>query len=113
MNQDRIPINIQDLNDMMDNDHVLIRECFEDFSREYPKSLENIGSAIDGNDARALERAAHGFKGTLRYLAAKTAADLSYQLEMMGKKGDLDGARKVYESLSVECGNILVFVKSY
>ena len=38
------PVNIDELNEIMDNDEELIRECFEDFLEDYPdlKANENM-----------------------------------------------------------------------
>ncbi len=92
-------VDLDELMEIMDNDTELIKECFDDFISDSPEMLQKIKDAIDGNDAENLGKSAHALKGSLKYLAANTAADIAYQLEAMGSKGDTKLAEEPYHKL--------------
>ena len=102
-----------ELNEIMDNDIALIKECFNDFIIEYPQILSDIKKAIKSQDASRLGTSAHKLKGSLKYLAAKPAAEIASQLEYMGKKETLDKSQDIYINLETECQKLQVFMEAY
>jgi two-component system, sensor histidine kinase and response regulator len=56
--------------------------------------MAQIRDAISQRDARSLERAAHTLKG-----AAAAVADAARRLEIMGRTGELTGAKSVCTEL--------------
>lgn len=113
MNDSNSPINMKELLEIMDDDQALLRECLDDFISDYPDMLHKIQSTIDQGHCAGLEQAAHAFKGTLAYLAAHSASEAAYQLEFMGKTGDLTQARDVFSILKEECLKIQDFISTY
>jgi HPt (histidine-containing phosphotransfer) domain-containing protein len=105
-----LPIDMDELREIMDGDEALLSECLEDFVGEYPEMLGGIKDTIDSRDASGLNKTAHAFKGTLKYLAAGEAADAAFQLEQMGKDGNLDGADESYRGLVEACERLKGFV---
>ena len=67
-------------------------------SRKSPRSSwtstrvrwSDIHTALATGDASALERAAHGLKGSVANFGARAAVDAAFQLEQLGKAGKLD-----------------------
>ena len=104
------PIDMDELMEIMGEDDELLKECLDDFIDDYPEALEGIKKAIDAGDPSALNGNAHGFKGTLKYLAAEEAADAAFQLERMGKDGNLDGAEESYRQLLAACERLKGFI---
>lgn len=102
-----------ELNEIMDNDMELIKECFNDFIIEYPQMLSDIKKAIKSQDASHLDTSAHKLKGSLKYLAAKAAAEIAYQLEYMGKNESLDNSQDIYIKLEIECQKLQAFMEAY
>ena len=70
-------------------DMVLLREIAELFVQECPQLLKEIRHAIDHGDAHALERAAHGLKGSVANFGAGRAVDAAFELEKLGRAGTL------------------------
>lgn len=108
-------VNLEMLNEIMDNDDELIRECFADYKSDYSESLAGIKEAIDGNDAESLHKRAHAFKGSLKYLAADTAADFALELEQMGRSEEIiqDEAKAIYSNLVTACEDLVKFIDNY
>lgn len=106
-------IDMNEIREIMDDDRQLIKDCFIDFIEEYPKMLLKIKNAIDKEDLEELNTSAHKLKGSLKYLAAKPAADIAYKLEDMGKRGDVENARNELENLTHACDALKVFMASY
>ena len=104
------PIDMEELLEIMDGDEELQTECLEDFVGDYPEMLADIRDAVDAGDPSALNGSAHAFKGTLKYLAAGEAADIAFQLESMGKNGNLEGADETYRLLVEACERLKGFI---
>ena len=105
-------INMEELLEIMSGDEELLQECLEYFVGDYPEMLGNIKDAIDAGDPSGLDRNAHAFKGTLKYIAAGKASDIAFQLERMGKDGNLDEAEDTYLLLAQECERLKGFIKN-
>ncbi len=59
------------------------------FLRSLPNRLEQLGQAIERQDARAVRRVAHTLKGSSSQFGAAKLEELCQQAEDMGKKEDL------------------------
>jgi two-component system sensor histidine kinase/response regulator len=70
----------------------LLKEIAALFLDEYPRELDGIRKALAAGDAHALERAAHGLKGSVANFGARAAVDSAFQLEQFGRAGKLDQA---------------------
>lgn len=107
------PIDLDELLEIMDHDDELLKECLADFVNDYQEMLNQIRSAIQSNNGDDLEISAHAMKGSLRYLAAFTAAGFALQLETMGKSGGTDGVFDHFANLENECERIRSFIDRY
>ncbi|MGA7853819.1 MAG: Hpt domain-containing protein [Candidatus Acidiferrales bacterium] len=76
-------------------DAELLRELADLFIQSCPKMLEDIRDAVQKQDAKALERAAHSLKGCVGNFFSKGARETAQQLEFVGKSGDLAGAAEL------------------
>ena len=70
----------------------LLKEIASLFLEMYPEVLEEIRYAADHKDAKALERSAHGLKGSVANFGAATAVESARNLEYMGRDSKLDHA---------------------
>ncbi len=107
------PIIIREIMDTFDNDKELLLECFGDFQQTSHEMIKDIESAVIEENAVNLAGAAHRFKGTLIYLAAKSASDIAYKLEMMGIIGDMGKADDTFKAFVEECDRVRAFIDAY
>jgi HPt (histidine-containing phosphotransfer) domain-containing protein len=107
------PIDMEKIMEILDDDKELLIECFDELINTIPQSLDEIHSAIKQENASSLDEAAHKLKGSLKYLAARTAADVAYQLEIMGKEDNLGLADNMFSTLCEECEKVKNFMERY
>ena len=62
--------------------------------------------AVEADDAVGIERLAHGLKGGAASLGADRVRDAAYQLELIGRGGDLEGARPALAHLREELNRL-------
>jgi HPt (histidine-containing phosphotransfer) domain-containing protein len=89
-------LNYEDALERVGGDEDLLRDVAELFVQECPRLLSNIEEAIRHKDAGALERSAHELKGAAANFAAQSVVDTAFQLETMGRNGDVEAAPKVF-----------------
>ena len=70
-------------------DTELLREIAVIFMDDYPKVVAEVWDAASRGDAKAIERAAHGLKGSVANFGAPAAVDAALKLELMGRTGEL------------------------
>ena|SRR5947209_6847436 len=71
-------------------DLELLKEIAVLFLETYPESLEELQTAALQNDAKALERSAHGLKGSVANFGAAPAVEAARCLEQMGRSSRLE-----------------------
>jgi len=77
----------------------LLRQVVEVFLEEKASMLAAVRGAVERGDAAEIARAAHRVKGTCVTLAARLAGEAAAQLERVGRAGDLDHVRGLFEIL--------------
>lgn len=92
-------IDLETILDRVGGDQELLREITGIFLAEYPALLADIQAAIEAGDAKRLERAAHSLKGSVANFGARAATDVSFQLEIMGRKGHLEHSPEAFAEL--------------
>ena len=76
-----------------------LKKIVEVFVPESAKALEEIRAAIASQDAPRLQFAAHTFKGAVALFGVVAATEAVFQLELMGRAGDLTGAQNAFTAL--------------
>lgn len=76
-----------------------LRELVAEFLAQAPKRMAALRDASARADAPALEREAHGFKGSCGSLGATAMADCCERLETMGRDASCAGAAPVLRTL--------------
>lgn len=79
-----------------------LRELVGEFLAQAPRRMAALGDASAHANAPALEREAHGFKGSCGSLGATAMADCCERLETMGRDGSCAGATEVLRTLDQE-----------
>jgi PAS domain S-box-containing protein len=83
-------------------DRELLGELAGILLNEFPGALAGLHTAVAEQDAGRLHVLAHKLKGTLAVFHAAEAARLAWQLDAMGRGGDLHGARDALDELARE-----------
>lgn len=66
------------------------------FLTDLPRYQEAILLALDQQDPGALLKSAHACKGSCRSIGAMSLAEISYDLEMIGREGAMEKASEIY-----------------
>ena len=66
---------------------------------EAPRLTHQLRDSLASGDAPAFRRASHTLKSSLRLFGAHAAADQAWQLEQLGKEGDLQTAAQHVDAL--------------
>lgn len=87
-------------------DIELLKEIAILFLEDYPKVLAELHDAVAANDAKALERSAHGLKGSVSNFGANAAVEAALQLEMMGRAKQLAEVTQVLCTLELALASL-------
>ncbi|MCA9470648.1 MAG: PAS domain S-box protein [Nitrospirales bacterium] len=85
-----------------EEDPEFFSSVIDQFLEDIPPHLDAIRQAIEQHDADSLMKAAHGFKGSCRYIGAKPLADLCFSLEQLGRQGTTEGTDSLLEQFDAE-----------
>src|SRR5207248_240550 len=83
-------------------DWELLREIGRLFLADYPQQLAGVRQAALHGDGAALERLAHGLKGSVGNFHAPAAVAAALCLERMGREGRMDGVEPALDALGRE-----------
>jgi two-component system sensor histidine kinase/response regulator len=83
----------------VENDLDLLNEMVALFLDTTPRFLEEIERAIEQRDGGRLHHAAHALKRAMQSLGAVSAADRAFQLETLGRRGELSHAKPTLDAL--------------
>jgi two-component system, sensor histidine kinase and response regulator len=79
----------------------LIKEIAQLFVEDYPRVLDELHQAVDNGDAQAVERTAHGLKGSVSTFGAHAAMEAALTLENLGRARQLDPVRQALNTLEL------------
>jgi len=85
----------------VNGDRPTLQSVIDAHLQESPRLLGEMRQAIASQQAPSLHRAAHTLKGSLRFFGADEAAERAYQLELAGKRAELQEAGKLLELLEL------------
>jgi len=87
-------------------DARLLREAVQLLRPELPGIGSRIRAALAAGNARELDRAAHGLKGSAGLIGASRVEAAARRLEEMGRTGDLSQAQTVWPTLEAEMARL-------
>jgi two-component system, sensor histidine kinase and response regulator len=79
----------------------LLKEIATLFVQDYPRVLLELHQAIACGDAQAVERTAHGLKGSVSTFGARAAMEAARTLENMGRARELAELHPVLDRLEL------------
>ena len=100
------PIDTTVIADLKEIEPGLLDELIGLFLEDTPQRIEAIRAAIAAGDARELWQAAHAVKGSCGNMGAKPMANISLQLETLGKAGSIENADQLLAKLEYEFSRV-------
>ena len=85
------PIDRAHLTEMTGGDTEFEAELMQEFLNSAPGLIQSLETALENNDMKALEMAAHTLKGSCRSLGAMVMSNPCEELEEMGRQGSASG----------------------
>ncbi len=90
---------IEVLSRRVNGDKNLVRKLIASFLRDLPSRMNSMKRALIGGDAAKVGALAHALKGSVSIFGASQARARSEELQNLGRSGDLQPARTVFEFL--------------
>jgi len=106
-------IDLNELKEIMDYDMELIQDCFSSFIDDMPQIFEEIEKAVLEKNTQELDASAHKLEGSLRYLAAESAAEAAHDIETAGKENKLKDLDGKFETLKNECRKVTDYINNF
>jgi CheY-like chemotaxis protein len=94
--------NIAKALDSLDGNKELLCEVVEIFLAEAPQQISSLRSSMAEEDTAGIEAIAHSLKGELGYLGISEVSERAGELEVLGRRRDLQNASKVFAALETE-----------
>ncbi len=91
---------------VVSRDWELVRELARVFREESPPRLEEMRTALEDGDCKALRNAAHTLKGSAGSLCGQRAADAALRVEQLADAGDLARAGEAFAALAREVARL-------
>ena len=82
-------------------DTELLREIANLFLEEYPRAMTSLREALSRGDAKEVERAAHGLKGSVANFGARAAVDAALTIEGLGRARQLAEVEQALRTLDL------------
>jgi len=92
--------------DRVGGDAELLREIVNLFLQDYPPLVDKIKVALQQSDAQLLEKAAHTLKGSVGNFGAESAVQAAFDLENMGRTGQVAEAPRSLVHLEKELNRL-------
>jgi two-component system, sensor histidine kinase and response regulator len=92
-------LDLPDLMDRVQGDVELALELFDIYQDDYQGKRVELGAAVRDGNVVEVRNVAHSLKGASGNISARQMRDSFYQLEEMGKIGELKGAAEILEKV--------------
>jgi len=106
-------IDLKDAIERVQDDKELLLELFEIFQEDFPGKRDAILAAFTKGDVNTFLQLAHGLKGATGNISARQMHENCIELDLMGRKGNLAGAKerlelldKQYEAFKAEAAKL-------
>jgi len=108
-----ISAGIDDLLVRIGGDKKLLNKMIQTFLRDTPKRMVSLQKALQRQDADEIASLAHALKGSASIFLAQHARDRAQELEDLGRKSELDGAKEIYAALKEEIAKLEENLRGY
>ncbi len=93
-------------------DAELLKELAILFLEEYPRLLAELHAASGRGDAKAVERTAHGLKGSVANFGAQVATDAARLVEQLGREQKMAEVGKALNTLELALAAVRIELSS-
>jgi HPt (histidine-containing phosphotransfer) domain-containing protein len=83
-------------------DDELTRVVLAGFLEDIPLQIQALKDYLKAGDVKSVERQAHTIKGAAANIGGEALRVIAFELEKMGKSGDLDTVRKRMDELELQ-----------
>ena len=90
----------------LSNDEDLVRKLIEGFLDDLPRQILSLREYLEASDAPGVERQAHTIRGASANLGGEALRAAAFEMEKVGKAGDLDAAKLQMAHLETEFGRL-------
>lgn len=97
----------------LDGDTELATQLAAIFIDEYPRMLERLRGAVAAGSAEDVRRAAHALKGSVSNFIDGGPTATAFELENMGRNGQLEGTPAVLDRLEQEIVALTVCLQDF
>lgn len=108
-----ISAGIDDLLGRIGGDKKLLHQMIQTFLRDTPKRITSLQRALQRKDAAEIASLAHALKGSLGIFLAQHAHDRAQELEELGRKSELSGAKLAFAALKEEIAKLEANLRGY
>jgi protein-histidine pros-kinase len=108
-----IAAGIDDLLDRIGGDRKLLNQMIKTFLRDTRKRIASLQGALQHKNAAEIASLAHALKGSLGIFHAQHARDRAQELEELGRKSELGGAKPVFAALKEEIAKLEENLRGY
>lgn len=95
----------------LEGDEKLLKGIAAIFIKDVPVRMEQLGEALEGNDARRVELLSHSLKGSASMVGADSLKDAAHGMECAAMAGDLEKARGYWSVISFELDKVLASLR--
>jgi len=95
----------------VDDDRALLAELIEIFLEDCPRRLHELEQAVKASNANGVRQAAHSLKGMVAGFGAGPAHGLAFEMEGLGKAGDLSKTSDLLPTLLLEFARVMKHLK--
>ncbi|HEV2329979.1 MAG TPA: response regulator [Verrucomicrobiae bacterium] len=106
------PIEMDRLSELADGDANTLRELVDLFTSQTTRQLSQLEAAVSANKSEEVRHLAHSCKGASATMGMGPLAAIFYELEKMGRAGNLNGAPPVLASATAEFTRVQIFLAS-
>lgn len=99
--------------DMVEGDQELLTELIALFLHESPQLVAEIQHSSANGQSGQLMHAAHSLKGMAGNFGAQPVVTLAYELEGLGRTGQIDGAASASATLSAEVNRLNAALQAF
>jgi two-component system sensor histidine kinase/response regulator len=92
------------------NDEEILKETVKIFLKDAPQTIELLAEAIAAKDSKNVKMYAHKLRGSARHVAARKITDMLYDLEIKGRKEELEGSEVLFADIHTEFDKLKSFL---
>ncbi|MDR2762465.1 MAG: Hpt domain-containing protein [Planctomycetaceae bacterium] len=104
------PFSVENILEQCGGNAGVAGDVLKEFLNQAPVDESEMKNGIDGNSLLATSKAAHRLKGTAGVLGADNLHALCAALEIAGKDGRADDAKKLFNDLQAEIKRCIDYV---